>query len=102
MKSINAVELKKKLDHGENVRLLDVREVPERQEFNIGGAHIPIGQIQLFQFDDIESWKNEEVVVYCRSGKRSGMACLILEQAGFKNVTNLSGGMMSWMENIGC
>lgn len=101
MKTIHVIDLKKKIDSGENIKLLDVRENAEREEFNIGGSHIPVGQVQQMQLDAIEDWKDEEVIVYCRSGNRSGMACLFLEQAGFTNVTNLTGGMMSWRENIG-
>lgn len=101
MNAIHVTELKKKIDGGENIKLLDVREDSERAEFNIGGTHIPVGQVQQMQLDAIEAWKNEEVIVYCRSGNRSGMACLFLEQAGFTNVTNLTGGMMAWRENIG-
>lgn len=101
MKAINVIELKKKLDSGENVHLLDVREDAERSEFNIGGTHIPVGKVQQMQTEEIDSLKNEELIVYCRSGNRSGMACLFLEQAGFTNVINLTGGMLSWRENIG-
>ncbi len=100
MKSINVIDLKKRLDDGETLNLLDVREDAERAEFNIGGAHIPVGKVQQMQTDEIDNWKNEELIVYCRSGNRSGMACLFLEQAGFTNVINLTGGMMSWSENI--
>lgn len=101
MKAINVIDLKRKIDSGENIKLLDVRETAEREEFNIGGAHIPVGQVQQMQLDAIEDWKDEEVIVYCRSGNRSGMACLFLEQAGYTNVTNLTGGMLSWIQNAG-
>ncbi len=53
------------------------------------------------QTDDIEDWKDQEVICYCRSGNRSGQACLILETAGFSNVKNLSGGMNAWQDRIG-
>ncbi len=101
MKSINVFDLKTKLDSGETVHLLDVREDAERAEFNIGGVHIPVGKVQQMQTDEIDHWKDEELIVYCRSGNRSGMACLFLEQAGFANVVNLTGGMLSWKEAMG-
>lgn len=75
--------------------LLDVRESYERDEFNIGGMHIPLGEITA-SFDKLASHKDEEIVVYCRSGKRSAMAQHLLQQAGFANVRNLEGGMMAW------
>lgn len=75
--------------------LLDVREGYERAEFNIGGMHIPLGELTA-SFDKLISHKDEEIVVYCRSGKRSGMAAHLLGQAGFTNVRNLDGGMMAW------
>lgn len=75
--------------------LLDVRESYERDEFNIGGIHIPLGEITA-SFDKLASHKDEEIVVYCRSGKRSAMAQHLLLQAGFANVRNLEGGMMAW------
>jgi rhodanese-related sulfurtransferase len=96
MTTITADELKARLDAGEAVNLLDVREDSERAEYNIGGAHIPVGKVQAMQTDDIDAWKDKEVVVYCRSGNRSGMAALFLEQAGFANVVNLTGGMLAW------
>ncbi len=100
MNTITVEELKKRLDAGENRHLVDVREPHERAEYNIGGTHLPLGQIQAMQIDPIEDWKNEEVVVYCRSGNRSGIASLVLEQLGFKNVNNLTGGMLAWQDRI--
>lgn len=98
MKIITVQELKTRLDAGEKVNLLDVREPDERTEYNIGGAHISLGQIQSMQADEIYNWKNDEVIVYCRSGNRSGTACLYLEQMGFTNTANLTGGMLAWKE----
>ena len=96
MNNISVEDLKKRLEAGETVNLLDVREPDERAAFNIGGTHIPLGQIMGFQVDPIEDKKDEELVVYCRSGKRSGQACMFLETMGFTNVVNLDGGMMDW------
>jgi rhodanese-related sulfurtransferase len=75
--------------------LLDVREDYERDEFNIGGVHIPLGMLTA-SFDKLAAHKNQEIIVYCRSGKRSAMAQELLRQSGFSNVRNLDGGMLAW------
>lgn len=101
MKNITAQELKQRLDAGEQVNLVDVREPNERAEFNIGGIHLPLGKVQTMQVDEIEDLKEQEVIVYCRSGNRSGQACMILETMGFTNVNNLTGGTLKWIELYG-
>ncbi len=98
MTIITADEVKARMDAGEALYLLDVREPDERAEFNIGGTFLPLGNIQLMQTDDIDDWKNNEVICYCRSGNRSMQACLMLETFGFTNVKNLQGGMNGWRE----
>jgi rhodanese-related sulfurtransferase len=100
MKIITAEEVKARTDAGEKLNIIDVREPYENAEFNIGGDLVPLGQIQSMQIDDLESFKNEELILYCRSGNRSGQACLILETLGFKNVKNLTGGMLNWRETF--
>ncbi|MBS1628362.1 MAG: rhodanese-like domain-containing protein [Bacteroidetes bacterium] len=100
MKTITAEEIKARLDAGEKLNLLDVREPHEHAEFNIGGTLLPLGNIQTMQIDDIENLRGEEVIVYCRSGNRSGQACMFLEQMGFSNVSNLTGGMLYWQDKI--
>jgi rhodanese-related sulfurtransferase len=101
MKNVTVEELKARLDAGEKVNLLDVREDHERGEYNIGGTHLQLGKVQSLMLDDIEDWKNEEVIIYCRSGNRSGTAALFLEQVGFTNTANLVGGMNAWQEKFG-
>ncbi|HEY6506233.1 MAG TPA: rhodanese-like domain-containing protein [Chitinophagaceae bacterium] len=101
MKNISAAELKTRLDAGEKVNLVDVREPHENAEFNIGGTLIPLGHIQTMQIDEIENLKGEEVVLYCRSGNRSGQAAMFLEAMGFTNTKNLTGGMLGWQEAFG-
>ncbi len=96
MKTITTGALKERMDAGQQLNLLDVREPQEHEEFNIGGLLLPLGKVQTMQTDAIEDWKDQEVIVYCRSGNRSGQACLILEQMGFTGVTNLVGGMLDW------
>ncbi len=99
-KTISAQEVKAKLDANEKVNLVDVREPHEHAEFNIGGTLLPLGKVQTMQIDDIEDLRNEEVIVYCRSGMRSAQATMILQQLGFTNVLNLEGGMVGWQDAI--
>ncbi len=101
MQTITVEALKAKLDAGEVIKLVDVREPHENAEFNIGGTLLPLGKIQTMQTDEIDDLKEEVLYVYCRSGNRSGQACLILETMGYKNVVNVSGGMLAWLEKIG-
>lgn len=98
MTTITAAELKARLDAGEQINIIDVREPHENAEFNIGGVLLPLGKVQTMQLDDIENLKEEEVIVYCRSGNRSAQACAILDAAGFKHTKNLVGGMLNWRE----
>ncbi len=101
MTNITAEEVKQRMDAGEKLKLVDVREPEERDAFNIGGIFLPLGQIQTMQTDEIDELKNDEVIFYCRSGNRSGQACLILETMGFTNVKNLTGGMNDWQGKFG-
>lgn len=101
MEQISVETLKERMDSGQDVHLLDVREDNEREAFNIGGRHVALGRIQMFDLDDLEDWKDTEIVVYCRSGKRSALATMMLGQAGFNQVLNLDGGMLKWQETYG-
>jgi len=98
MTNITNEEVKQRLDAGEQLNLIDVREPHENAEFNIGGKLVPIGNIQSMQIEDLEDLKNEEVILYCRSGNRSGISATILDQLGFTNTKNLVGGMLGWQE----
>ena len=100
MTEISVEQLKARMDAGEKVNLLDVREPSEYAEFNIGGLLFPLGKIQGMQIEDIEDLRNEEVIINCRSGKRSMMACMMLEQMGFTNTVNVVGGVLDWQEKI--
>jgi rhodanese-related sulfurtransferase len=101
MTTINVDELKARLDAGETIHLVDVRESEEHKEFNIGGILLPLGKIQGMLTEDIDDLKHEEMICYCRSGNRSMQACLMLETFGFTNVKNLAGGMLNWKEKFG-
>jgi rhodanese-related sulfurtransferase len=101
MKNITVEELKQKMDRAEKVNLIDCREPHEYEEANLGGRLIPLAKIQTMQIEEIEDLKNEEVIVHCRSGKRSAMACLMLDQMGFTNTYNVVGGILEWQEKFG-
>jgi rhodanese-related sulfurtransferase len=101
MNSILPEQLKARLDAGEKLNIIDVREPSEYAEYNISGKLIPLGQIQVLQIDEIEHLKNEEVIIHCKVGGRSTQACMILETAGFTNVVNLVGGMVAWKAKFG-
>ena len=97
---ITITELKEKLDKGEKFVFIDVREEHEYEEFNLGAKLIPLGDV-AHAVDDLEDHKEDEIVVHCRSGARSGKAQQILEMHGFENVRNLEGGVLAWIEKYG-
>ncbi len=101
MQTITAEELKARLDAGEKLNIVDVREPHEHAEFNIGGTLYPLGQVQTMQVDELEKFRDQELIVYCRSGNRSGQACMILDTLGFKATKNLVGGMLNWQDKYG-
>ena len=100
MQTISSEELKNKLNTSEKIILVDVREPEEHQAYNIGGILLPLGNVLSMQIDPIEDYKNEQVICYCRSGKRSMQACLMLETFGFTDVKNLTGGVIDWEEKF--
>ncbi len=101
MQHITVEELKSRLDAGEQLNIIDVREPDEYAEANLGVQLIPLGNIMSMQLDPIEDYKDQELIVHCRSGKRSMQACMILETAGFTNTVNVTGGIMAWQEKYG-
>lgn len=101
MQNITVEELKARMDAGEKINLIDCREPHEYAEFNIGGQLIPLGRFQTFQLDELEDMKEEEVIIHCRSGVRSGQACMLLDTMGFKNTKNVTGGILAWQEKFG-
>lgn len=101
MNNITVSELKKKMENGEKINLIDCREPHEYAEFNLGGKLIPLGKFQTMQVDELDNLKDQEVIIHCRSGKRSMMACQILDTMGFKNTMNLEGGILAWQDKFG-
>jgi len=95
---IDPVEVKKKMDRGDEFFLLDVREPHEVDICKLPGSHlIPVGQIA-----DRASELNsaDEIVAYCRSGQRSGKAVDFLRKAGFRKVKNMVGGILAWSDKV--
>jgi len=94
---IRVEELKRRLDAGEDVFVLDVREPHEYQICNIGGHLIPLGDLPK-RVHELDS--SREIVAHCRSGTRSAKAVNFLRQAGFRKVRNLSGGILAWADRV--
>ena len=90
-------ELKQRIDAGEDVFVLDVREPYEIQIANIGGKLIPMNEVPK-RLAEIP--QDREVVVYCRSGARSQRVAEFLAQQGYANVKNLAGGILAWANQI--
>jgi adenylyltransferase/sulfurtransferase len=90
-------DLKVRQDRGEDLFILDVREVHEYQICNLKGKLIPLGELAR-RVNELDS--SREMVVHCRSGKRSAEAILFLQQAGFKKLWNLKGGVLAWSDEV--
>ena len=102
MTDINVSELKKRLDTGDKSFIfIDVREPYEYAEFNLGAELIPLSTIPEAAAGQLADHKNDEVIVHCRSGARSGNAKAFLVQMGFTNVRNLEGGVLAWQREFG-
>ena len=95
MEDITVKELKERMSAKEALNIIDVREEHEFDEFNIGATLIPLGELPD-RLDEIEKFKDEELIIHCRSGARSGRAKDFLEMQGFTKVRNLLGGMLEW------
>jgi adenylyltransferase/sulfurtransferase len=94
---IQPEELKAKLDAGEDIFILDVREPHEYQICNLNGYLIPLGELPK-RAHELDS--SREIVAHCRSGVRSAKAVTFLQQAGFRKVKNLAGGILAWSDKV--
>ena len=97
MKEISVTELKSRMDRGDNIQVIDVREQMEYEICNIGAELIPMGEI-MSKLDKIS--REKDVVVHCRSGGRSGAIISALESKGFTNLYNLTGGILAWADQV--
>jgi adenylyltransferase/sulfurtransferase len=99
MKEISPAELKQLKDQNADFVLIDVREEHEFEEANLNGILIPMGEV-MDRAEEIP--KDKQVVVHCRSGKRSATVINALEsQNGFSNLYNLRGGILAYIEEVG-
>jgi len=96
IKEISSTDLKSRLDAGERVVLLDVRQPEEHAAQHIPNSMlIPLGELEE-RIDELDDYRESEIIVYCRSGARSANACMFLQMMGFENTVNLRGGMLDW------
>jgi molybdopterin/thiamine biosynthesis adenylyltransferase/rhodanese-related sulfurtransferase len=90
-------ELKRRLDAGDDIFVLDVREPHEYQICNIGGHLIPLGDLPN-RVNELDT--SREIVAHCKMGGRSAKAVQFLRQAGFTKVKNLTGGITAWADRV--
>jgi len=97
IQEITARELKMRQDRGDKLFILDVREPHEHQICNLNGKLIPLGELPR-RVNELDS--SVEMVVHCKSGKRSADAIHFLQTAGFKKLWNLKGGVLAWADEV--
>lgn len=99
MEEITATELKQRLDNGENIQIVDVREDNEFAYARIpSSVHIPLAQV-LSRMNEIDP--NRETVVHCKMGGRSARAIEALQRSGFTGkLANLKGGILAWSDEV--
>ena len=90
-------ELKSRLDRGDKLFILDVREPHEFEICNLNGTLIPLGDLSR-RVNELDS--SREIVAHCRSGKRSAEAVEFLRKAGFRKIWNLKGGILAWSDEV--
>jgi rhodanese-related sulfurtransferase len=95
LSDINVDELKLRLNEGEQLNILDVREVLEYHTYNVGGKLLPLGAL-LSGTEECPFDKTDEIIVVCQRGIRSETACRQLVQTGFEKVRNLAGGLLAY------
>jgi adenylyltransferase/sulfurtransferase len=95
---LTSLELKQRLDRGDKLTIVDVREPNELQINRIPGSlHIPLGDIPK-RYNELDP--DAELVMQCKSGVRSGKAADFLRSVGFKHVLNLKGGILDWIDKV--
>jgi molybdopterin/thiamine biosynthesis adenylyltransferase/rhodanese-related sulfurtransferase len=90
-------ELRSRLDRGDKLFILDVREPHEYEICNLNGTLIPLGDLSR-RVNELDS--SREIVAHCRSGKRSAEAVEFLRKAGFRKIWNLKGGILAWSDEV--
>jgi rhodanese-related sulfurtransferase len=97
-KQVRPAEIKQRLDAGERLRIIDIREYDEYQT-----AHVEIAE--LLPMSEIQSWwqdlpRDEELVIMCHHGSRSAQVCMALSRAGFERLANVEGGIDAWSREV--
>jgi adenylyltransferase/sulfurtransferase len=98
--SMTATELSRRLESGDGITLVDVREPHEWEIGNLGGhgaTLLPLGSL-LDRMNELNT--ADEIVLYCRTGNRSAQALAQLRDAGFAKLWNLEGGLLAWSEDV--
>ncbi|UZD23225.1 rhodanese-like domain-containing protein [Algoriphagus halophytocola] len=95
MEDITVEQLKSRLDNNEKFVFIDVREEWEYEDDNLGAKNIPLADLPT-RLDELEEYKDAEIIVHCRSGARSGNAKKFLESKGFTSVRNTLGGILAY------
>ncbi len=91
-------ELKQKLDSKENIQFIDCREKGEWDEAHIAGVTLlPLSELEA-KYASVLKDKNASIIIHCRSGKRSMNACFFLLSKGYSHLTNVEGGILSWVQ----
>ncbi|HKI47656.1 MAG TPA: rhodanese-like domain-containing protein [Balneolales bacterium] len=99
IEEITVQQLHSKMENGSEPVIVDVREPHELKISSIPAISIPLAEL-VTRYEELYDYKNDEIVVICRSGSRSAQACFYLQNKGFGNVKNLRGGINEWAREI--
>jgi len=101
VKTVTVTELKQAKKNKEKFILVDVREDSERAVNKIeGSSHLKLGDVKKgFEKKFAKTKKDDKIILYCRSGRRSETAALILQDLGYSNVFSLQGGILDYLDN---
>ena len=100
IKLINNISALKLINEVDNLLILDVRRFSEFKSGKIPNSiNIPVDDLE-FELDELKEFKEKPILVYCKSGIRSTVACTLLEEEGFSNLYNLRGGILDYTGNI--
>ena len=97
MEDIDVKELKERLEKKDKFLFLDVREEWEYEDDNLGAKNIALADLP-HRLEELDSYKDQEIIIHCRSGARSGNAKKFLESKGFSQVRNVLGGIMAYRD----
>lgn len=97
MEDIDVKELKERLEKKDKFLFLDVREEWEYEDDNLGAKNIPLADLP-HRLEELDSYKDQEIIIHCRSGARSGNAKKFLESKGYSQVRNVLGGIMAYRD----